>query len=245
MADKKPSFQFYYGDWKRDANLSRCSPATRGIWMDILCDMHDLNESGEVSGTLEGHARSCRCSDSEMRTALDELSNTKTADVTERNEIVTIVNRRMKEECLAKTVNKNRQIRHRAKNSGESNGRCNGNITLYSSSSSSSSSSKHKDSCTEPIISILLKTDDEAELSQGYVDELIETFPEVDVMQSLKRIKQWNFDNPTRRKTKRGISNHITSWLSRELDKIKTNDGKQKSFNDLNYQEGVSSDGRF
>lgn len=37
----RPSFQFYPGDWTKNANLRRCSPAARGVWIDILCLLHD------------------------------------------------------------------------------------------------------------------------------------------------------------------------------------------------------------
>lgn len=37
----RPSFQFYPGDWQKNANLRRCSPAARGAWIDILCLLHD------------------------------------------------------------------------------------------------------------------------------------------------------------------------------------------------------------
>lgn len=37
----RPSFQFYPGDWQKNANLRRCSPAARGVWVDILCLLHD------------------------------------------------------------------------------------------------------------------------------------------------------------------------------------------------------------
>jgi hypothetical protein len=37
----RPSFQFYPGDWSKNANLRHCSPAARGVWVDILCLLHD------------------------------------------------------------------------------------------------------------------------------------------------------------------------------------------------------------
>lgn len=37
----RPAFQFYPGDWQKNANLRRCSPAARGVWIDILCLFHD------------------------------------------------------------------------------------------------------------------------------------------------------------------------------------------------------------
>lgn len=38
---KRPSFQFYPGDWLRDAALRSCSVEARGLWIDMLCLMHD------------------------------------------------------------------------------------------------------------------------------------------------------------------------------------------------------------
>lgn len=43
---KRPSFQFYPGDWRANANLRRCSPAARGAWVDVLCVLHDSDEYG-------------------------------------------------------------------------------------------------------------------------------------------------------------------------------------------------------
>lgn len=41
---KRPSFQFYPGDWTSDLKLRRCSPAARGVWVDILCAFHDSDD---------------------------------------------------------------------------------------------------------------------------------------------------------------------------------------------------------
>ena len=43
---KRPSFQFYPGDWQSNQKLRRCSPAARGAWLDILCVLHDCDEYG-------------------------------------------------------------------------------------------------------------------------------------------------------------------------------------------------------
>jgi hypothetical protein len=45
---KRPAFQFYPGDWQRDAALRSCSVAARGLWMEMLCVMHQ----GEPYGHL-------------------------------------------------------------------------------------------------------------------------------------------------------------------------------------------------
>ncbi len=45
---KLPAFQFYPGDWMKDAELRRCSPAARGVWMDMLCLMFDCEPRGKL-----------------------------------------------------------------------------------------------------------------------------------------------------------------------------------------------------
>lgn len=42
----RPSFQFYTKDWRSNSKLRRCSPAARGVWIDILCALHDSDEYG-------------------------------------------------------------------------------------------------------------------------------------------------------------------------------------------------------
>lgn len=37
---KRPSFQFYPGDWLQDINLRSCSVEARGLWIDMMCFMH-------------------------------------------------------------------------------------------------------------------------------------------------------------------------------------------------------------
>jgi hypothetical protein len=42
----KPAFQFYPGDWLKDTNLRVCSPAARGVYIDILCLMDQAEKRG-------------------------------------------------------------------------------------------------------------------------------------------------------------------------------------------------------
>ena len=101
MAEKQPAFLFYTGDWKKDPNLSKCSAATRGIWIDLLCAMHENGRTGIITGTVVELAQMCRCSESEMSTALNELSRNKTAKIRKCPHPSTeclITNRRMNRE---------------------------------------------------------------------------------------------------------------------------------------------------
>jgi hypothetical protein len=46
---KRPSFQFYPGDWLRATDLRACSVGARGLWIDMICLMHE--------GTPYGHLK--------------------------------------------------------------------------------------------------------------------------------------------------------------------------------------------
>ena len=43
---KRPSFQFYPGDWMTDVALRSCSIQARGLWIDMICLMHQGNPYG-------------------------------------------------------------------------------------------------------------------------------------------------------------------------------------------------------
>lgn len=70
---------------------------------------------GLISGTREELARDARCTVVEVSSAIDEINHTGTADVTERNGVVTVVNRRMKREFDARKKASERVKRHRSK----------------------------------------------------------------------------------------------------------------------------------
>ena len=139
---KLPAFMFYTGDWLKDPALSKCSPATRGIWTDALCLMHESDRSGILEGTPEQLSRCLRCSPSDVRAAARELHASGAATVTERHGIVTLVNRRMHREHKERELNRLRQNRARGKLdvTPVSRGR-HKNVTSPSSSSSSISAS--------------------------------------------------------------------------------------------------------
>lgn len=45
---KRPAFQFYPGDWRRDLALQGCSLAARGLWIEMMGMMHDGAEYGHL-----------------------------------------------------------------------------------------------------------------------------------------------------------------------------------------------------
>jgi hypothetical protein len=46
---KRPATQFYWGDWRRDTALRACSLESRGLWIDLLCVMHDGEPYGHLA----------------------------------------------------------------------------------------------------------------------------------------------------------------------------------------------------
>jgi hypothetical protein len=113
-AVKEPFLDLYTGDWMKDQAVSRCAPATRGIWLDLLCGMHDDSRSGELCGTADVLARLARCSAAELVLALTDLQITGAADVTERHGTFTVRNRRMFRKAQEREAARLRQSKHRS-----------------------------------------------------------------------------------------------------------------------------------
>lgn len=131
---KNPAFQFYPSDWLGDPELQSTSAATRGIWANLLCYMWWSRERGTLENTSEELQRLANCTTAEWEAFLEENSRLKFADVTLRNKIVTVTNRRMMREERVRELTRLRVKKFR-------NAACNANITTHSSSTSSTSSS--------------------------------------------------------------------------------------------------------
>ena len=57
------------------------------------------------------------------------------------------------------------------------------------------------------------------DLLQSRVDVYVERYPSLDVLQVLTHALQWIEDNPTKRKTAKGMPNFLTQWLNRQNDR--------------------------
>lgn len=78
----------------------------------------------------------------------------------------------------------------------------------------------HEPTPIEPsVITITLNDKSEYPIYQSMIDEWNELYPNVDVLQELRKMKGWSNANPAKRKTKKGIQRFINAWLSREQDK--------------------------
>ncbi|KDR31541.1 hypothetical protein [Caballeronia zhejiangensis] len=69
---KRPSFQFYPGDWTMNGKLRRCSHAEKGVWVDTLCLLHVQPEYGIARWTLAEVAHAIGCPISALHTLIDK-----------------------------------------------------------------------------------------------------------------------------------------------------------------------------
>jgi len=69
---RSPAFQFYPGDWMRSSNLQRCSFAERGVWVQVLCLMHDAEPYGVLKWPLKDIAQAIGCPISLLRGLIDK-----------------------------------------------------------------------------------------------------------------------------------------------------------------------------
>ena len=154
---KRPAFQFYPGDWLRDTALRTCSIGARGLWIDMICFMHEGNPYGHLKVNQKvilpaNLAVMCGATLSDIDGWLAELSS---AGVFEKTEDGTIYSRRMiRDEVIRETraaggkLGGNPMLKDAPKVNHDVNldaeTKVNQNPTPSSSSSSSSSKSKTK-----------------------------------------------------------------------------------------------------
>jgi hypothetical protein len=83
---KRPSFQFYPSDWLRDTALRSCSIGARGLWIDMICFMHEGSPYGylKVGNKVilpENLARMTGITLEEVQGYLKELSDANVYDI--------------------------------------------------------------------------------------------------------------------------------------------------------------------
>lgn len=100
MSAKLNWLHFYPRDWYSDPRLAVASPATRGIWIDLLCAMF-IEGTDSISNDIETLARTARCDVTAMKRFVTECERHRFADVTESDGIVTLVSRRLSRERAA------------------------------------------------------------------------------------------------------------------------------------------------
>ena len=99
-----------------------------------------------------------------------------------------------------------------------------------------------------PVWTLLLNDKTEYPVYQGYIDQMQELYPAVNVDVEFRKMSAWCINNPDKRKTKRGITKFINSWLSKEQDRGGTRGGYgnrgSKTFLDMYREECGDAAGR-
>lgn len=76
---KRPAFQFYPADWRKDTALQFCSLAAQGLWINVMCIAHECENYGHLSVngkpmTAQQIGRLVGITAKECAKLLDELS---------------------------------------------------------------------------------------------------------------------------------------------------------------------------
>ena len=102
-------------------------------------------------------------------------------------------------------------------------------------------------SCSEPenkdpqiFISLPLSGKGFHDITESSVIEFERLFPSVDVRQEIRSMYGWLIGNPTKRKTKRGVTRFVSAWLLKAQDGTRKNENAKRSFRDKNYYSGSS-----
>ncbi len=94
---KRPAFQFYPADWRRDAALQSCSVAARGLWIELICVMHDCEPYGvlAVNGKAMSNAQIARLVGEQEKVVARLLAELEDAGVCSRDPEGRVFSRRM------------------------------------------------------------------------------------------------------------------------------------------------------
>lgn len=111
-------FKFEYRIWRTDPKLRRCSLATKGLWLEILCIMHD-DGAYELKGTALELARLIGCDSSELMACVVELQRTATADIAITDDGISIISRRLQRAQKTTEDARKRQAKFRENGGGD------------------------------------------------------------------------------------------------------------------------------
>lgn len=235
---KDPSFPFYVNNWLGSGRVAVMTPEQVGGYLFLLCHAWNEEDCGlpddqdilAAWSRLNGRWEACRDRILKCFYRQDgRLYNERLmACRTERNEWLCEQRRKGQLGGLAKAKNQSSRGLAVAKP----------DPTLESESESEleiESESEDKPPCPEPastppaepdvpptppvILIPLIPRDGEYGVTQQQIHEWAETYPAVDVIQTLREMRAWCVANPVRRKTRTGAPKFINAWLCREQNK--------------------------
>jgi hypothetical protein len=112
---KMPFMMFYPQDWLYDTRI--LTPEERALWIDLLCFMWNSSSRGVIEATRQNVAQMVGLECSKFNYLIDSIKNKKVAEVTDGNEKVTIISRRMVREEKERESSRIRKRRYDARHS--------------------------------------------------------------------------------------------------------------------------------
>lgn len=103
---KRPAFQFYPGDWQHDAALHSCSVSARGLWIEMMCIMHQASPYGflVLNGKGIDPAQLARIIGAQEKEVSKWLAELDSAGVYSKDEKGVIYSRRMVRDEQLRTI---------------------------------------------------------------------------------------------------------------------------------------------
>lgn len=111
------------------------------------------------------------------------------------------------------------------------------NINTFARSSGGQTSEPEAD-----VEALILNDGSEWRPTEALFAEYVRLYPNVDVKQQFNVMRSWCLSNPKKRKTKRGITRFVNSWLTREQDKGYRRPADNGSYQQRQSESGYSQD---
>lgn len=119
MANTSP-MEFHTSAWLSEPGLRRCSPATKGLWMDTLAIMWEEGRTGVLTGSQSDLQEKLQCTTNQFCEFIKELKLHNVAKIEVSNASVTIINRRMAREEAKRQKANQRMMEYRGMVGNES-----------------------------------------------------------------------------------------------------------------------------
>ncbi len=111
------------------------------------------------------------------------------------------------------------------------------NINILARSSGKQTSEPEAD-----VEALILNDGSEWRPTDALFAEYVRLYPNVDVKQQFNVMRSWCLSNPKKRKTRRGITRFVNSWLAREQDKGYRRPADNSSYQQRQSESGYSQD---
>jgi len=140
---KRPAYQWYPGDWKKDPAVGALTPEARSFWREAIDVLFESETRYSFTATLQGWSSLTRLPVPWIENFISENKVLSVCDVTLSHGFVTILSRRMEREAKERDNARDRKRKERSRANVHSESQKSHDAP---SSSSSSSSSKKEDS---------------------------------------------------------------------------------------------------